>query len=406
MKKRTLMIIGAATEHMIGIETAKEMGYKVFVTDGNPSSEGFQIADDYRVASTYDYNATLEAAYDYINKGNSIDGVMTLASDVPYTVAYVAKKLNLPGISMESARNASEKIKMKTLFIKYKVPSPKFVVLTNKGELKSAISKLGFPVVIKPADSRGARGVQLVHSQLDIDKAFDIAINFSPEKKVILEEYLSGPQLSTEGFIIDKKAYIPAIFDRNYEFLERFSPFIIENGGEMPSRYSKEYYDEVHDIMRQAALSLGIENGIIKGDLVIHEGKIKIIELAARMSGGFFGTVATRISTGVDLIKINIDLAMGNKIEPSRFEIINNQAAAIRFSFPQPGKLKKVTGLEVIKEHPDCCYAHVFKRGGDTLTDFSSHPDRPAVVVASGKDLASSIKNANSLLDNLEWEYF
>jgi len=404
MQHKTIMIIGAAQEHCFGIEVAHAMQLNVFATDGNAGSPGASKADMFAVASTYDPEATLSAAKDYVNKGGRIDGVMTLAADVPYTVAYVADALGLPGIEPESAIKASDKMVMKNCFLENKVPIPFFKRTKDKNELMKATTVMGLPVVVKPIDSRGARGVQRIEQLTDLDGAYEVARKFSPTERVMVEQYLEGPQLSTEGFIIDKTAYIPAVFDRNYEYLMKYSPFIVENGGEMPSIYAHQYRDEIHDVMKRAALSLGIKTGVIKGDLVIHDGKIKIIEVAARLSGGFFGTVATPVSCGVDMIKINIRLCLGEKIDPKDLEHKHNNAAAIRFAFPKAGKLLKISGIKQVLEDSACQFAHVFVKKGDMMPAIHNHPARPAVVVAKGPTPKVAVNNAKRLIHMFSWE--
>lgn len=398
------MIIGAAEEHCLAIRAAQKLGLKVFVTDGNPTSPGFAEANAFAVASTYDYKATLQRAKEYIAQGGRIDGVMTLAADVPYTVAYVADKLGLPNIGISAALNASDKIRMKECFKSAKVPIPLYKKVKNRDHLFNAVEEFGLPIVVKPVDSRGARGVQLIKDVDKLLRAYEVAHSYSPSGRVMVEQYLDGPQISAEGFMVDGKAYIPAIFDRNYEYLDRFKPFIIENGGEMPSAYSKDYKHEIHAIMEQAALALGINTGVIKGDLVIHNGQIKVIEIAARLSGGFFGTVATPASCGVDLVRLNITLCLESTIDVDELEHKFEKAAAIRFAFPEPGHVRSIKGLDKVLDDPFCCYANVFVREGDILQPISNHPGRPAVVVAKGSDLDEAICNAKRLIGMLEWD--
>ena len=404
MTGKTVMILGAAQEHCLGIRAAHDLGLAVFATDGNPNSPGFTEVDAFAVASTYDSAATLEAARCFISRGGQIDGVMTLASDVPHTVAYVAEALGLPTIGIQTALNASEKIRMKELFRRSAVPMPLFREVGRQEDLIEVSHQFGLPIVVRPVDSRGGRGVQLIRDKTRFSRAYAIARSYSPTGRVMVEEYLPGPQLSTEGFMLDGKAYIPAIFDRNYEYLDRFAPFVVENGGEMPSIYAEEYRDEVHAVMQHAALALGIRNGVVKGDLVIHGGQLKVIEIAARLSGGFFGTVATPVSCGVDLLRVSINLCLGKAIDPKDLDHKFERAAAIRFAFPEPGRVKRVIGLDEVLKDPSCRYAHVFVSEGDVIQPITNHPNRPAVVVAEGSCVQRAISNAKRLIGSLHWE--
>jgi biotin carboxylase len=307
----------------------------------------------------------------------------------------------LPGLDLESALNASDKIRMKNCFSVHRVPIPHFMEISSKRQLFETAAEFGLPVVIKPVDSRGARGVQRIKETKQLEQAFDIAKKYSPQGRVMMEKFLEGPQLSTEGFMLNGKAFIPAVFDRNYEYIERYAPFIVENGGEMPSIYTEKYVREIHDVMEKAAISMGIGHGVIKGDLVIHEGRIKVIELAARLSGGFFGTVATPVSCGVNLIKTNIRLCLGEDIHSGELEPQLNRASAIRFSFPQAGRIRRISGLRKVLSDPACGYAHVFAKENDVLSPISNHPERPAVVVSEGRNLDEAVLNAGRLINSI-----
>jgi biotin carboxylase len=149
---------------------------------------------------------------------------------------------------------------------------------------------------------------------------------------------------------------------------------------------------------------MGIETGIIKGDLVIHHGHVKVVEIAARLSGGFFGTVATPTSCGVDLVRTNISLCLGEGIDPETLQHRFERAAAIRFAFPEPGRVRRVSGQDRVLRDPATRYAHVFVGEGDIIPPMTNHPARPAVVVADGSCLSEAIHNAERLIRLLQWE--
>lgn len=398
------MIIGAAEEHCIGIRTAQRLGHRVFAIDGNAAAPGLQLAEASAVVSTYDSEQALAAAHAHIAGGGRIDGVMTLASDVPYTVAFVAEQLGLPGIGTGVALLASEKMLMKDSFRKHGVPMPAYREAQGPADLDAFAAEHGLPVVVKPVDSRGARGVQLIRTFDKLPASYQTARQYSPSGRVMIEAYLPGPQLSTEGFLVDGVAHVPSIFDRNYERLQMYAPFVVEDGGEMPSIYSEQYREQVDQVMQQAALALGIRNGVIKGDLVIHEGCVTVIELAARMSGGFFGTIAAPVANGVDLVAANIRLSLGDTLGADELRPIYARGSAIRFSFPPVGTITAIRGLDTVLSDPACRYAHVFAKPGDVIAPITNHPARPAVVVAEGADAAEAAAHARRLIGTLKWE--
>jgi biotin carboxylase len=159
-----LLIVSGGVEALPGIQIAKNMGLHVVVSDMNPDAPGFAIADDRLVASTYDVQATVAAATRYHQQVRPINGVMCIASDVPLTVSSVADALGLPGIPVESAQLATDKFAMKQRFASDRVPIPWFSAVESADHLKALVAATGLPLVIKPVDSRGSRGVlRLLH---------------------------------------------------------------------------------------------------------------------------------------------------------------------------------------------------------------------------------------------------
>ncbi len=113
---KTLWIVSGSAEAVPGIQRAKEMGLYVIVSDGNPSAPGFAFSDESVIASTYDVKDTVSVAKRYHQTVRPIDGVLCIDSDVPLTVACIADALELPGISIETARLATDKLAMKQRF--------------------------------------------------------------------------------------------------------------------------------------------------------------------------------------------------------------------------------------------------------------------------------------------------
>ena len=119
---KTLLIVSGGIEAVPGILKAKEIGLHVVVSDYNPEAPGFRYADDRIIASTYDVRETVAAAEEYHKNVRPLDGVICVASDVPLTVASVAEKLGLPGLSIKTARLAGDKLAMKDRLVKGGIP--------------------------------------------------------------------------------------------------------------------------------------------------------------------------------------------------------------------------------------------------------------------------------------------
>ncbi len=400
---KTLMLIGAGIEQVPGIKLAKEMGLTVVATDMNREAPGFEFADDHIVASTYDVEKTVALASKY-NKKNRIDGVMTVGADVPLTVAAVAHELGLPGISLETARLAGDKLAMKERFEQNGVPVPWFKEITILHELKEVVKDRGYPLVIKPVDSRGARGVLRVTESVDLGWAYETARAYSPNGRVMVEEFLPGPQVSTESIVYDGEVFTPGFADRNYEFSERFSPYIIENGGQHPSFLPSEQQEQICRLVAKAAKSMGIERGVAKGDIVVTEDSPKVIEIAARLSGGWFCTDIIPLSTGVNMVKTMMQISLGE--EPDLDELLPkyHRGVALRYLFPPPGTVKTISGVETIEKIDWVKKMGIFLKPGDVIEPITDHTKRAGFVITIGETQEQAIERAQHAVQMINIE--
>ncbi len=399
---RTLLIVSGGVEALPGIELAKSMGLHVIVSDMNPDAPAFAVADDHIIASTYDVEATLAAARAHHEQVRPIDGVICIASDVPLTVASVAADLGLPGIPVASAQLATDKLAMKERFAADGVPIPWFSPVISAKHLHELLQAQGLPLVIKPVDSRGSRGVLRLTPDVDLDWAFSVAQQHSPTGRVMVERFLPGPQVSTESLVVNGIAHTPGFADRNYTLLERYAPHIIENGGQLPSHLPAATQEAVRQLVQQAATSLGIHNGVVKGDIVVSDGTPYVIELAARLSGGYFCTHEIPLNTGVDLVRTAIRQALGEPIDPGDLQPRFQRPVAQRYWFPEPGIVQEIQGAERFNDHPNVAYLELRVKPGDTVRAIDSHPARSGVVITTGNSNSSALALAEQVVDSIK----
>lgn len=398
---KTLLIISGSTEAVPGIKRAKEMGLHVVVSDMNPDAPGFAVANDRFLASTYDIDITVAAALHYHRTIRPIDGVMCIASDVPLTVASVGHALGLPGISIETAQLASDKLAMKKRFVEKGIPTPWFCGVESIAHLRRIVSEHGFPLVLKPVDSRGARGVLRLTESIDLDWAYNHSISFSPSGRIMVEGYLDGPQISTESVLINGKAFTPGFTDRNYEFLDRFAPYIIENGGHQPSIVIAEQQRAVSRLAERAALAMGIRTGIAKGDMVLTKDGPKVIEIAARLSGGWFSTDQIPLATGVDLIGAAVRIALGEQVAEEGLIPRYQKGVAIRYFFPEPGEVVRIENAEQLRDRPWVHKLGFFVRPGNIVEPVTNHTKRAGFVITTGESREEAVERANNVVKTI-----
>jgi biotin carboxylase len=395
---KTLLIVSGGIEAADAAKRAKELGHYVVVSDRDPEAPGFLFADSCLIADVYGATETAAAAERYNRKIRKIDGVICVAADAPVTAATVTQRLGLPGISLASAELACDKLAMKRRFAECGVPVPWFAEVTTPQALQRFAIERGRDLVIKPIDSRGSRGVQRVAQVADLQKVFLFARSHSPSERVMVEQYLDGPQVSTESVIVNGQCFTPGFSDRNYEYLERFAPYFIENGGDLPSQLPPDIQAKVKDVIGRAAAALGIANGTVKGDIVVHNGEPYVIELAARLSGGFFCTREIPLNTGVDFIGAAIKIALGERVAADELEPRRFTPVIQRYAFPNAGRVVSIDGLEEARKIAGVADVIVTAKPGDIIPGAGDKRPSAAMVLTTGASRDAALTAANDAL--------
>lgn len=400
-ERRTIWIVSGGAEAVPGIERAKAMGLRVVVSDGSGEAPGLALADHPVIVSTYDADATLAAARDFRQRHGPIDGVLCIAADVPLTVATVAAGLGLPGIPVPAAQLAMDKLAMKRRLVEAGIPVPWFAPVRSVAELQTLLAERGPHLVLKPVDSRGARGVLRLSAGTDPDWAFHHARSVSPSARVMVEAYLPGPQVSTEALLIDGTGHTVGFADRNYEHLERYAPYVIENGGEQPSALEPDVCQAIAGLAIRAGRALGIETGVVKGDMVLTEQGPAVIEIAARLSGGWFSTTQIPLASGVDLIGAAIRVALGERPEAADLAIRQGRpAVAIRYFFPSPGRVRAIEGIEAVRTLPWVHRLGFFVSAGEVLAPVTDHTRRAGYVITTGDSRDEAVARAREIVES------
>lgn len=401
---KTLLIVSGGVEAAEAVRIAKAMGLYVVVSDINPDAPGFRYADSVLIADVYGPSDTAAAAERFHNKIRKIDGVICVAADAPLTVAAVNKRLGLDGLTKRSAELACDKLAMKERFAECGVPVPWFSAVRTPQELMRLMEERGPNLVIKPVDSRGSRGVQRLSHVKDLTKAFAFAQSHSPNQRVMVEAYLPGPQVSTESVVVDGVCYTPGFSDRNYEYLDTYAPYFIENGGDLPSHLPADIQERIKEVQGAAAAALGVTRGTVKGDIVVHEGLVYVIELAARLSGGFFCTQEIPMNTGVDFVGCAIKVALGEN--PSAEELTPKYQRCVtqRYAFPKPGKVVSIAGAEEARAVPGIVEVNITAQLGDVIPPAGDKRPSGAMVIAMAESREAAREAAAKALSHIRIE--
>ncbi|MCR9143509.1 MAG: alpha-hydroxy-acid oxidizing protein [bacterium] len=397
--RRNLIIIGGGFLQVPLIQTTREMGIAPIVFDMSAEAPGMQLANRTVLMSTRDIDGCVREARK-LRELLPIHGVITAGTDASRAVAAIAGTLDLPGIRYADAEAASNKVLMRKRLRAHGVPVPGFHSVWSLKEAREAMDELQFPLVLKPADNMGARGVIKVNTREEIYAAFRHAKKHSPTGEMILEEFMSGPELSVDALTWNQgeSFRLTGIADR---IIDR-EPYFVELGHNMPSALAPEILAEAEQVMADAMRALGIHTGAGKGDLKVTPDGVKVGEVAARLSGGFMSSHTYPLSSGVNLLRAAVQIALGE--EPDALDPPRKRVAIERGILSRPGKILAFSGKEAMERVPGVELVVFSRKPGDVIPVATSNIDKAGHVLATGDTLAEAEAAARQAMEMLELE--
>ncbi|MBT5229606.1 MAG: ATP-grasp domain-containing protein [Methylococcales bacterium] len=386
---RAILILGASLDQLFMIESAHEMGLQTVVIDGNAKAPGLAKAT---WSKDIDFSHIVEViAYvdELIDDGVNLQGVATMGSDVPHLLAAISSYYGWPGPSVKTAAIATDKFLMKECFSEMGIAVPHYAEIKQQNEINTCWQQWGCSaVVIKPVSEAGSRGVRVIHEVEQIEPAYLAARSQSRNNRVILEEYIDGPQISTETIVYRDQYFHPGFADRVYEYQGNFFPNIMENGGWQPSQLSSKKREAICELIELAAQAIGIHDGVMKGDCVWSEkyDKPMIIEVAARLSGGDFSASLVPLAHDVNYVKTVLALSLGDEPDLKALKPTREKVAANRYFFLPEGTLQAIEGLDDALLIPSVKKIEINYALGEQVVPLEHHGQRVGVFVVCDDD--------------------
>lgn len=301
LEGQTLAFIGGGIESIPGILHAQALGAKTLTLDGNARSPGAQVSNSFAQVEISRPDQ-VGAFFSDLRQDARPNAVTSLGTDFPQSVGAANQVLGTTGVTNDVIAKCSDKWLQKIMLQGAGIPTANGRLAKTESEIANFLGDQELGVVVKPIDSRGARGVTVVRENSKVFDAFQSALQNTFGECVLVEEFLEGAQYSSEGIVRNGVASLDGLSLRNYDRLNDFYPNIIEDGGNMSPDNNRELYAEVRVLHEKIAAISGLENGSIKGDIVFHEGTAKVIEFALRPSGGFFSSHQIPAATGFDFL--------------------------------------------------------------------------------------------------------
>lgn len=368
---RKILILGGSYFQIPAIKYAKSHGYYVITCDYLPDNSGHRLSDEYHNVSTTDKEAVLVLA-----RSLNVDGILCFASDpAAPTAAYVSEKMGLPGNSYENVCTLGEKHLWRQFLKKngFNVPKAK----SYKSIEDVDLSDWEYPVMVKPIDSSGSKGVTKVCCSEDIVSAFKYALSYSRAKMVIIEDFVEkvGSQIGGDGFYgtdrLDFVCYGEQVVDSSV------NPYV-PCGMKFPANISREMADKISKEIERAISLSGLKNLSFNLEVMIDKaGKIFLMEIGPRNGGNCIPEVIQQY-TGVDMVALAVEAAMGNDISICRHE---NQSF---YAYYALHSVKKgiYQGYEISADFKGSIIAsYIFIKQGDEIGAFNGSNQTIGILI-------------------------
>jgi biotin carboxylase len=393
-----LLILGASNAQVNAIKTAKEMGYKVVVTDYYNQSPGKLIADESCLASTFDYKETLRVA-----RETNVNGVMTTGTDQPvYVVNKVAKNLGLPRfLSVNTAYEVTNKRAMKSKFLQHQIPTTDFRII-KENFYDEGLEGLKFPVVVKPLDSQGQRGIFKLNNIEEIRQHFKDVMKYSREDEILVETYYKNEEITISGWVKDGQAKILTITDRVTFDADKYIGICTSH--EFPSKHYGQYKEEFIDITNKIVKVFNINQGPIYFQLFVGVEGIKVNEIACRIGGAYEDEFIPLI-TGVDILKMVIDGSMGKKIDYNFLDNYNiddnHQYLSSQLFFADSGTINYLSRRDEVVALKGVHNMNYNYQVGDCIGEIENASQRAGYVIVTGNSKEDLLENVKNLYNNM-----
>ena len=389
--KPAIAIIGANDFQNQLILRAKAMGYVTHVFAWQCGDVGERTADYFYPVSIVEKERILE-----ICRAVRPVGVCSIASDLAaITVNFVAEGLGLVGNGMKSAMTATNKHLMRLAFEKAGLPSCKSILVTEDSDLNTL--PLSYPVIVKPTDRSGSRGIRKVTDPKELPEAVAFAREPSFEKKVLVEEFAEGREYSVEYLSWEGEHSFLAVTEK----FTTGAPLFVETGHLQPPKHMDDnILAKIKALVPRVLDSLGVRYGASHTELKVDErGDIRLIECGARMGGDCIGSDLVKLSTGVDFVQGVIDTACG--VKPSFEPAGEPCAAAVRFIFSEDDLM--ALG-RIRRENPESLYrvSEILPIDGHEIRDSSTRYGYYILTAGTQDEMQALLRKSGLAADLLE----
>lgn len=357
------MVFGVGELQQSIILRAKGMG--LFVVGIDPCEDACCRADvdAFEIVGGQDFEGTMGVAAKY-----NISAIITAATDKPLVMmARVAKALNLPLYSEKTAIWSTDKYQMKQRFMEGGVPCAQGRLIHNAEEAKY----LYLPIICKPRDNSGSRGVKLCSDLKKLQECIDEALLYSHLDTVLVEEFIEGREFSIESLHYDGKSEIIQFTEKKTtEF-----PYNVELGHKQPANLTDDQHNKICEIINKIAACMQFENCPSHTELKVNERGIFVIETSPRLGGDYITSTLTPLSTGINLEDQLLHIALGEPVN-TKTGRVDKASGVCFFSFPE-GEITAIDSkIDEVSSWPNVYSFQLKLNVGDKINKITSSLNR------------------------------
>ncbi len=380
---KKLLLLGGSAQQIVAIETAKKLGYYTVLCDYLTDNPGQCIADKFYLVSTTDKEAVLDVA-----RKEQVDGILAYASDpAAPTAAYVAEKMGLSGNPYESVEILCNKDKFRKFLSENGFCTPKAQGYDSITEAEKDIleGKFQFPIIVKPVDSSGSKGVSRIDNVAQIQEKLEYAMSFSRGNRIVVEEFVEkyGYQIAGDGLSIDGKLVFRCFANDHFN-PSCVNPFVPISAS-FPYNMPDEVQDKIHEEIQRLISLLGMKTCTYNFDIRIDKDyNVYLMEIAPRDGGNYIPQLI-KYATGIDLVECSVKAAMGETIE--NIELIKPKGYWCYYAVHslKDGVLESINIAEDFKEH--IVENHILKSPGDEIKAFTGANTTLGILLLQFEDL-------------------
>lgn len=381
LRGRRLLVLGAGPAQLGLLRAARERGLFLIACDRDPAAPGLRYADRRAIVSAED-----EEGLDRLARAERIEGVIAPGIDWPVAIAArIAERLGLAHpLRPETAALAVSKLRQRERFAASGVPQPRYAVCSSPGEAAEAARALGFPCVVKAPDRQGQRGLTRLDGPGGLPDAVARALAASRSRACIVEELVSGREVTVNAFLAAGRFHALTVTDR----LTADPPAF---GVALAHAWPAPGPEPAVAAAQAAAAALGVADGPTYTQIVLGPGGASVVELAARLGGGHDAELC-RAALGIDLNGLALAAALG---EPAGVPVPKPAGGAcVRFLVAPEGELLRVEGLEAARRVRGVLDAGVYRRPGFVFGPLRRGADRAGFVLAVGRSRDDALARA------------